>query len=86
MSSLGGKGGWPSISQLETTQLHKIFVWVPKRLHNGGWVWGFTYMRQKILEVITPAGSTSYYVRRQLSPVEYYTDEEAAVLKLKGET
>lgn len=88
MSSLGNKGGWPCISQLEETPLHKVFVWVPKRLYRGGWTWGHTYMRRPVKQTTTPAGpgSSTFYINRWLLPVEYYTDEEAAVLKLKGET
>lgn len=65
--------------------LGRIFVWLPKRLHNGGWTWGFTYRRRVLKEKRLVVPGNASLIHRTLSPIEYYTDEEATVLILKGE-
>lgn len=86
MSSLGGDGGWPNIPPgIVEIPLGRIFVWLPKRLHNGGWTWGFTHRRRVFKETQLIMGGRASLIHRVLSPLEYYTDEEATMLTLKGE-
>ena len=60
-------------------KLNKQFAFLPKKLHNGGWIWWKSvYHRSIYIEEVLGLFEWRSTVN------EYYTSEEAAILKLRG--
>lgn len=70
---------YKTLSLEEFLDMRKVFVWLPKQLHNGGWVWlKFIYYKHGDFQDIGLLGIL-------VSEGEYYTKEEATMKKLAGE-